>query len=109
MKHLLFTVVIFSFSQFCGFSQQKQENNMMKKALIMIDIQNDYFENGSMTLVGAEEASLNARKVLDIFRSEGLPVIYIQHLATSPKATFFLPQKVGVKFLEIIKQQPTKK
>ena len=82
---------------------------MMKKALIMIDIQNDYFENGSMTLVGAEEASLNARKVLDIFRSEGLPVIYIQHLATSPKATFFLPQTVGAEIHENIKPTANEK
>lgn len=75
----------------------------MKKALILIDIQNDYFKNGSMTLVGAEEASLNALKIIDKFRSEGLPVIYIQHLATSPKATFFLPQTVGAEIHENIK------
>ena len=103
MKHLIFTIVIISFSQFWGFSQQKQENHTMKKALILIDIQNDYFERGTMTLVGAEEASLNARKILDKFRSEGLPVIYIQHLATSPKATFFLPQTKGADIHENVK------
>ena len=81
----------------------------MKKALVLIDIQNDYFENGSMTLVGAEEASLNARKILDEFRSEGLPVIYIQHLATSPKATFFLPQTVGAEIHENIKPTASEK
>ena len=95
MKQFIFIVAILFFTVFLGFSQQKQETNKMNKALVIIDIQNDYFENGTMTLVGAEEASLNARKILDKFRSEGLPVIYIQHLATSPKATFFLPQTKG--------------
>lgn len=103
MKHLLLTIVIISFSLFLGFSQQKPENKKMSTALILIDIQNDYFENGTMTLVGAEEASLNAMKILDKFRSEGLPVIYIQHLAASPKATFFLPGTKGAELHENIK------
>ena len=103
MKPIIFTLTLLCFSLFLGFSQQKPANNIMKRALVLIDIQNDYFENGSMTLVGAEEASLNALKILDKFRSEGLPVIYIQHLATSPKATFFLPQTVAAEIHENIK------
>jgi len=81
----------------------------MKKALVIIDIQNDYFENGTMALVGVEEASLNARKILDKFRSEGLPVIYIQHLASSPKATFFLPMTVGAEIHKNIKPTANEK
>jgi len=69
----------------------------MKKALIIIDIQNDYFENGAMTLVGSNEACENAKLLLDRFRAEKLPVIYIQHLATRPHATFFLPNTEGAK------------
>lgn len=102
MKQIFFIVVILFFAVFLGFSQQKPSNNM-KKALVLIDIQNDYFEHGTMTLVGAEEASLNALKILDKFRSEGLPVIYIQHLASSPKATFFLPQTKGAEIHDNIK------
>ena len=67
----------------------------MNKALILIDIQNDYFENGTMTLVGSEQASLNARQILDKFRTDGLPVIHIQHIANRPGATFFLPGTKG--------------
>ncbi len=102
MKQIFFIVVILFSAVLLGFSQQKPSNNM-KKALVLIDIQKDYFEHGTMTLVGAEEASLNSMKILDKFRSEGLPVIYIQHLATSPKATFFLPQTVGAEIHENIK------
>ncbi len=108
MKQIFFIVAILFFAVFLGFSQQKQTNNM-KKALVLIDIQNDYFENGSMALVGAEEAGLNARKILDKFRSEGLPVIYIQHLAISPKATFFLPQTKGAEIHENIKPTASEK
>ena len=95
MKHLLFTIVIFSFSLFLGFSQQKPENKKMSTALILIDIQNDYFENGTMPLVGSTEASLNARQILDKFRAEGWPIIHIQHIAARPSSTFFLPKTTG--------------
>jgi len=108
MKQIFFIVAILFFAVFLGFSQQKPANNM-KKALVLIDIQNDYFENGSMTLVGAGEACINARKILDKFRSEGLPVIYIQHLAISPKATFFLPQTKGAEIHENIKPTANEK
>jgi len=67
----------------------------MKKALIIIDIQNDYFDNGKMPLVGSEEACGNAKLLLDKFREKGLPVIFIQHIATRPDATFFLPNTEG--------------
>jgi nicotinamidase-related amidase len=66
-----------------------------KKALIIIDIQNDYFENGVMSLVDPELASDNARIVLDKFRNENLPVVHVQHISIRPGATFFLPNTAG--------------
>jgi len=59
---------------------------MSKKALIVIDIQNEYFENGGLPLVNPLTASLNARRVLDYFRANNLPVAYIQHLSANPEA-----------------------
>jgi nicotinamidase-related amidase len=76
---------------------------VMNKALIIIDIQNDYFENGRMPLVGAEAASLNARQILEKFRSDNLPVIHIQHLAARPNSTFFLPVTKGQEIHENVK------
>ena len=95
MKQIFFIAAILFFTVFLGFSQQKQETKKMNKALVIIDIQNDYFENGRMPLVGSLEASLNARKILDKFRAEGLPVIHIQHIAARAAATFFEPQTKG--------------
>lgn len=67
----------------------------MQTALLLIDIQNDYFENGKMSLVGSEAASLNARLILEKFRKENGEVIHIQHMATRPGSTFFLPDTAG--------------
>jgi len=67
----------------------------MKTSLLLIDIQNDYFDGGTMTLVNADKASENAKLILEKFRKLGLPVIHIRHIATKPDATFFLPDTYG--------------
>ena len=69
----------------------------MSKALLIIDIQNDYFPGGAMELVGSTPASVQAQALLEAFRSRGLQVIHVQHVSTRPGATFFLPDTEGVK------------
>ena len=69
----------------------------MTTALVLIDLQNDYFPGGKMELEGSLPASLRAREVLNFFREKGLPVVHIQHLAARPGATFFLPDTEGVR------------
>lgn len=68
---------------------------MSSTALLLVDIQNDYFAGGSNPLAGSEAALLKAAQVLQYFRTHGLPVIHIQHIASNPNATFFLPGTVG--------------
>jgi nicotinamidase-related amidase len=75
----------------------------MTTALILIDIQNDYFANGSNPLLGSEEASEKARMILDDFRSNMLSVIHIQHLSLKPTATFFLPGTSGAEIHQNVK------
>jgi len=67
----------------------------MNQALILVDIQNDYFPGGTMELVGMDAAAKNARIALDNFRTAGAPLFHIQHLATRPGATFFVPGTDG--------------
>lgn len=74
----------------------------MTTALLLIDIQNDYFPGGAMEVVGALEAANHARKLLAEFRKRALPVVHIQHIATRPGATFFLPGTKGVEFHESV-------
>ena len=74
----------------------------MNQALLVVDIQNDYFPGGAMELVGSNEASTQARKLIEHFRAKSNPVIHIQHVATEPDATFFLPNTPGVKIHESV-------
>jgi nicotinamidase-related amidase len=68
---------------------------MPDTALLIIDIQNDYFPGGTMELEGAEAAGVKAGEAIEKFRSKGLPVVHIKHLSTRPGATFFLPGTKG--------------
>ncbi|MBT6005725.1 MAG: isochorismatase family protein, partial [Prolixibacteraceae bacterium] len=68
----------------------------MKQALIIVDIQNDYFPGGKMELVGIGEAAKNAQHALELFRARNLPIFHIQHLSNRAGATFFLPETDGV-------------
>lgn len=68
----------------------------MDKALVIVDIQNDYFPGGKMELEGSAEAAANAARLLAAFRERGLPVVHIQHVSTRPGAGFFLPDTPGV-------------
>lgn len=75
----------------------------MKTALLLIDIQNDYFENGAMELHGSLDASENARLLLETFRVYNFPVVHIQHIAARPDATFFLPSTYGAEIHENVR------
>lgn len=68
----------------------------MNTALLIIDIQNDYFPGGAMELAGSVEAGARAGKLIAAFRQKALPVIHVQHISTYPGATFFLPDTKGV-------------
>lgn len=68
----------------------------MNQALLLVDIQNDYFPGGAMELVGSLEAAARARELLSVFRQKSLTVIHIQHVSMRQGATFFLPNTTGV-------------
>jgi nicotinamidase-related amidase len=67
----------------------------MKEALLLIDIQNDYFPGGKMELVSMEEAAKKAAKLLKVFRTASKPVFFIKHMSTRSDATFFVPGTQG--------------
>ncbi len=81
----------------------------MKTALILIDIQNDYFEQGAMTLSGSEKAGKKAGLILERCRAENRNIIHIQHIATRPDATFFRPGTVGAEINESVRPLPGEK
>ena len=76
----------------------------MKKApaLLLIDIQNDYFPGGLNALEGMDAAADNARRVLAEFRRRDWPRFHVQHVSTRAGATFFLPGTPGVEIHESV-------
>jgi nicotinamidase-related amidase len=68
----------------------------MRPALLIIDVQMDYFPGGRMELVGAAAAAEALSALLKDFRRLALPVFHVQHVATKAGATFFLPGTPGV-------------
>lgn len=69
----------------------------MKRALLIVDMQNDYFPGGNMELVGVDKAAEKIGQLLATFRANKWPIFHIQHLSANPAATFFLPETEGVK------------
>jgi nicotinamidase-related amidase len=70
---------------------------MPKRALIIIDVQNDYFPGGKWPLVNIESAATNAAKLMERARSTGDLVIHVRHEFPSADEPFFTPGSEGAK------------
>lgn len=67
----------------------------MTTALLLVDIQNDYFPAGAMALERMAAAAANAARLLAAFRERGLPAFHVRHLSVRPGATFLVPGTPG--------------
>lgn len=77
-----------------------------KTALLIVDIQNDYFPGGKNPLEGSVEAAANAARLLEFFRRSEHPVFHVQHVSNRPGATFFLPDTDGARIHESVRPRP---
>lgn len=70
----------------------------MPKALLVIDLQNDYFPGGLFPLWNTESVLQNVEKSIERARAKGIPVIHVQHVADSTMgiAPFFNEGTTGV-------------
>ncbi|PCH73576.1 MAG: cysteine hydrolase [Rhodobacteraceae bacterium] len=68
---------------------------MTRSALLLIDIQNDYFPGGKHEVSGIETAAVNAARLLASARATGQPVIHVRHEITTQNPTFFQPGTPG--------------
>lgn len=81
----------------------------MKKALLVIDLQNDYFPDGKFPLWNTEKTLENVIKAIENANNEGIPVIHIQHIADST-APFFNEGTQGAAIHpEVLKVSPNAK
>lgn len=69
---------------------------MSSTALIVVDIQNDYFPGGKWPLVGADDAADNAVKVIEAARDAGDLIVFIRH-ESGADAPFFTPGSDGAR------------
>jgi nicotinamidase-related amidase len=69
----------------------------MKKALLLIDLQNDYFPNGLFPLWNTDEALINIKDAIALAQTNGIEVIHIQHIANPEMglSPFFNKDTVG--------------
>jgi nicotinamidase-related amidase len=80
----------------------KKESIMSKRAIVVVDLQNDYWPSGKWPLMGIEEAATNAAKVIEKARAEGDIVIHVRHESTTPDAPFFVPGTDGVQINSVV-------
>ena len=55
----------------------------MSKALLVIDLQNDYFSEGQFPLWNTEQTLANIEQAIATAQTQNIPVILIQHIADS--------------------------
>ncbi len=76
----------------------------MREALLIIDVQNDYFPGGANELFHPYEAEKRIQELIAESRACGRPVVYIQHF-NSPDDSFFLEGTFGAEISERIRPQ----
>ncbi|MDI1434476.1 cysteine hydrolase family protein [Polyangium sorediatum] len=78
---------------------------MATRALIVVDIQNDYFPGGKWTLSGVEAAADNAARLLAAARNKGDLVVHIRHEFPTADAPFFAPGSEGAQIHPKVQNQ----
>lgn len=78
---------------------------MSIRALILIDIQNDYFPGGLWTLSGMEGAADNAARLLAHARKTGDLVVHVRHEFPTSDAPFFVPGSPGAAIHEKVENR----
>lgn len=68
---------------------------MSKRAVLVVDLQNEYWPTGNLPLVGIDAAAANAARVMAHGRTKGDLVVSIRHEA--PDAPIFVPGSEGAK------------
>ena len=67
----------------------------MSKALIVIDIQNDYFSGGNMELCNITRVLRNINELIKFSREKGYEIYFIRHISKKIDASFFKPDTYG--------------
>ncbi|MDN6320672.1 MAG: cysteine hydrolase [Marinobacter sp.] len=69
---------------------------MSKRAVIVVDIQNEYFASGKLPLVNIEQAAAKAAQVIDAARQNKDLLVHVHHEFPDPNGSVFTPGSDGV-------------
>ncbi|MGY0633672.1 cysteine hydrolase family protein [Luteimonas sp. A478] len=75
---------------------------MSKRAIIVVDLQNEYLSTGKLPLVGMESALGNAARLIAAARAKGELVIHVRHEFAAPDAPAFVPGTDGVQIIPAV-------
>lgn len=75
---------------------------MSNRALIVVDIQNEYFPSGKLPLVNIEQTAGIAAKTIEHARQQQDLLIHIHHEFPDPDAPLFTPGSEGVQIHESV-------
>ncbi len=67
----------------------------MSRALLIVDIQHDFFPGGASPLHEPEAAARVAGQVLEAFRDSAEPIFHVQHLSDAPGAPLLVAGTPG--------------
>ncbi len=79
-------------------SEPSKVSKVSKKALIVIDIQNDYFPDGKYPLWNTSGTLENIKRLIARAKASEIPIVLIKHVSSAPKGTapFFEQGSEGV-------------
>ncbi len=72
---------------------------MAKRAVVVVDLQNEYLPTGKLPLAGIDDAVAAATGVINAARASGEPVIFVRHEGAAADSPIFTP---GTENVEII-------
>lgn len=76
---------------------------MSKNAVIVIDLQRDYYPGGAFPLSGIELATQRTAEVLQSARRNNSPIWHVRHIELDPAATFFKADSPGIEIHDSVK------
>lgn len=79
---------------------------MSKKAVIVVDLQNEYLPTGKLPLEGIDDALGNAARVIADARANGDLVVNVRHESGDPSAPFFRQGTDAVQIHESVAPAP---
>lgn len=77
---------------------------MSNRAILVVDLQNEYWPSGNLSLQGIEAAAANAARVMDHARAKGDLIVNIRH--EMPEGPFFVPGNTGSEINDAVRPAP---